>query len=107
MAEAVAGVLLAGGLSRRMGGGDKSLRELGGRPAHFAFPYNRSTERVRRLVQQAGLRSAVASGHCGPVDSRSDPFFLPRTAAPRSMTLLRFMTSGAYPGLPNSLIGRS
>ncbi len=32
MAEAVAGVLLAGGLSRRMGGGDKSLRELGGRP---------------------------------------------------------------------------
>ncbi len=28
----VAGVLLAGGLSRRMGGGDKSLRMLGGRP---------------------------------------------------------------------------
>lgn len=27
----VAGVLLAGGLSRRMGGGDKSLRTLGGR----------------------------------------------------------------------------
>lgn len=27
----VAGVLLAGGLSRRMGGGDKSLRALGGR----------------------------------------------------------------------------
>jgi molybdopterin-guanine dinucleotide biosynthesis protein A len=27
----VAGVLLAGGLSRRMGGGDKSLRQLGGK----------------------------------------------------------------------------
>lgn len=30
MSDAVAGVLLAGGLSRRMGGGDKCLRALGG-----------------------------------------------------------------------------
>jgi molybdenum cofactor guanylyltransferase len=30
--SAVVGVLLAGGLSRRMGGGDKTLRLLGGRP---------------------------------------------------------------------------
>jgi molybdenum cofactor guanylyltransferase len=30
--EQVAGVVLAGGLSRRMGGGDKGLRELGGKP---------------------------------------------------------------------------
>lgn len=28
----IVGVLLAGGLSRRMGGGDKTLRQLGGRP---------------------------------------------------------------------------
>ena len=31
MSSAVVGVLLAGGLARRMGGGDKSLRPLGGR----------------------------------------------------------------------------
>jgi molybdenum cofactor guanylyltransferase len=30
--EQVAGIILAGGLSRRMGGGDKGLRELGGKP---------------------------------------------------------------------------
>ncbi|HTT78087.1 MAG TPA: molybdenum cofactor guanylyltransferase MobA [Stellaceae bacterium] len=32
MTAPVVGVLLAGGLSRRMGGGDKTLRLLGGRP---------------------------------------------------------------------------
>ncbi|MSP48141.1 MAG: molybdenum cofactor guanylyltransferase MobA [Alphaproteobacteria bacterium] len=32
MTRSVVGVLLAGGQSRRMGGGDKSLRLLGGRP---------------------------------------------------------------------------
>lgn len=32
MAAKVAGVLLAGGLARRMGGGDKGLKVLGGRP---------------------------------------------------------------------------
>jgi molybdopterin-guanine dinucleotide biosynthesis protein A len=45
MTEPIAGVILAGGLSRRMGGGDKCLRDLGGRPllAHIV-------ERVRPQV---------------------------------------------------------
>lgn len=41
----VAGVLLAGGLARRMGGGDKGLRLLGGRPV-----LDRIVERVRPQV---------------------------------------------------------
>lgn len=41
----IAGVLLAGGLSRRMGGGDKSLRLLGGRAI-----LDRVVERVRPQV---------------------------------------------------------
>lgn len=32
MSEAVVGIILAGGLARRMGGGDKGLLPLGGRP---------------------------------------------------------------------------
>lgn len=82
-------------------------RELGCRPAHFSFPYSRSTERTCQLVKEIGLRSAVAS-ECGSlVGVGADPFSLPRTAIPRSMALLRFMTSGAYPGLPKALVGRS
>jgi molybdopterin-guanine dinucleotide biosynthesis protein A len=48
----VAGVLLAGGLSRRMGGGDKNLKPLGGRPvlAHVI-------ERVRPQVATLALNA--------------------------------------------------
>jgi len=75
---AVAGVLMAGGLSRRMGGGDKCLRPLAGRPI-----LDHITERVRPqvgpLVLNAngdparfadfGLPVAadVVEGHAGPL----------------------------------------
>jgi molybdopterin-guanine dinucleotide biosynthesis protein A len=50
----VTGVILAGGLSRRMGGGDKGLRELVGRPmlAHV----------IERLAPQAGRLVLNANG---------------------------------------------
>src|SRR5690242_21926253 len=54
MAAEVAGVILAGGLSRRMGGGDKCLRALGGKPilAHI----------IERIRPQVGALVLNANG---------------------------------------------
>ena len=48
----ITGVILAGGLSRRMGGGDKGLRELGGKPM-LAHVIERLAPQVGRLVINA------------------------------------------------------
>ena len=48
----IAGILLAGGLSRRMGGGDKCLRPLGGR-AILAHVIERARPQVRSLALNA------------------------------------------------------
>jgi molybdopterin-guanine dinucleotide biosynthesis protein A len=52
--ERVAGVVLAGGLSRRMGGGDKALRELGGKPL--------LQHAIERLSAQASPLAINANG---------------------------------------------
>jgi molybdopterin-guanine dinucleotide biosynthesis protein A len=77
-ANNVAGVLLAGGLSRRMGGGDKCLRDLGGRPI-LAHIIERAAPQVGALVLNAngdparfadfGLPVAadVVEGYAGPL----------------------------------------
>jgi molybdopterin-guanine dinucleotide biosynthesis protein A len=52
MPDAVTGVLLAGGLARRMGGGDKCLRPLGGRPI-LAHIIDRMRPQVAHLVLNA------------------------------------------------------
>ena len=74
----VAGVILAGGLSRRMGGGDKALRNLGGRPV-LAHVIERARAQVGPLVLNAngdparfadfGLPVVPDSieGHAGPL----------------------------------------
>lgn len=52
MADAVVGVLLAGGLSRRMGGGDKCLRTIGDRTI-----LERIVDRVRPQVSRLVLNA--------------------------------------------------
>ncbi len=61
----VAGVVLAGGLSRRMGGGDKGLRELGGKPLIHHV--------IERLAAQASPVAINANGDA----SRFATFGLP------------------------------
>lgn len=74
----VAGLILAGGLSRRMGGGDKALRLLGGRPL-VARVIERLEPQVETLVLNAngdparfahfGLPIAAdgVAGYAGPL----------------------------------------
>lgn len=52
--EHVAGVVLAGGLSRRMGGGDKGLREIAGKPLMLHV--------IERLSPQASPLAISANG---------------------------------------------
>jgi len=81
--------------------------ELGEPPRHFSFPYGRYSRQAAQLAMSHGLRSAVASSSSDLVCRGADPFCLPRVCPPRSLTLFRFWTSGAYPGLTRTLLGRS
>jgi molybdenum cofactor guanylyltransferase len=76
--DAIAGVILAGGLATRMGGGDKTLLDLGGRPI-LAHVVDRLRPQVDALVLNAngpperfapfGLDVVADSveGHAGPL----------------------------------------
>ena len=78
MTAAVAGVLLAGGLSRRMGGGDKCLRPLGGKTI-LTHVIERARPQVARLVLNANgdpvrfaevalpVAADVVEGYAGPL----------------------------------------
>ena len=65
-ASEVTGVLLAGGLSRRMGGGDKGLLELAGRPM-LAHVICRLSPQVARVVINANGDPARFSAFGLPV----------------------------------------
>jgi peptidoglycan/xylan/chitin deacetylase (PgdA/CDA1 family) len=82
-------------------------RELGQRPQHFSFPYNRWNPVSKDRVRRNGYRSAVGSGTDYLITRKSDPYALPRIDSGLSLRRLNFVTSGAYPGLTLSLVGQA
>jgi molybdopterin-guanine dinucleotide biosynthesis protein A len=68
----ILGVLLAGGGSRRMGGGDKCLRELGGRTI-LARIVEQVAPQVDTLILNAGGDAARFAGYGLPVVADSLP----------------------------------
>lgn len=70
----VAGVILAGGLSRRMGGGDKGLRLLGGRPL-LAHVVARARPQVAALAINANGDPARFAAFGLPVIADNVPGF--------------------------------
>ncbi len=66
MTETVAGVLMAGGQSRRMGGGDKCLRALAGKPI-LAHVIARARPQVGPLLLNANGDPARFAGFALPV----------------------------------------
>lgn len=70
----VAGILLAGGLSRRMGGGDKCMRPLAGRPI-LAHVVERVRPQVRALALNANGDAARFAAFGLPVVADTVPDF--------------------------------
>jgi peptidoglycan/xylan/chitin deacetylase (PgdA/CDA1 family) len=82
-------------------------RELGVKVEHFAFPYGRSNARIREIVAESPLRSAVVGAPVSLIRRDTDRFAMPRVEVCRSITQLRFQTCGAYPDLPMALLART
>ncbi len=111
----VAGVLLAGGLSRRMGGGDKCLRDLGGRPI-LAHIIERAAPQVSTLVLNAngdpvrfesfGLPVAadVVEGYAGPLAGILTGLDWAAEHAPGAKWLASFACDAPF--LPEDLVAR-
>ncbi len=111
----VAGVLLAGGLSRRMGGGDKCLRDLGGRPI-LAHIIERAAPQVGALVLNAngdparfdgfGLPVAadVVEGYAGPLAGILTGLDWAAAMAPEAEWLASFASDAPF--LPADLVAR-
>jgi len=111
----VVGLLLAGGLARRMGGGDKCLRPLAGRPI-LAHIVERLTPQVSRLVLNAngdparfaafGLPVAADSveGFAGPLAGILAGLDWAAAQAPDCPLVLSAPTDAPF--LPRDLVAR-
>ena len=115
MTETVVGVLMAGGQSRRMGGGDKCLRPLAGTPI-LAHVIARATPQVGTLVLNAngdparfsefGLPVAadVVGGFAGPLAGVLTGLEWAAEHAPGCAWLASFATDAPF--LPAELVAR-
>ena len=115
MTEPVAGVLLAGGQSRRMGGGDKCLRPLAGRPI-LTHVVERARPQVGALLLNAngdpgrfsefGLDVAadVIEGFAGPLAGVLTGLEWAAGQAPGCVWLASFATDAPF--LPLDLVAR-
>jgi peptidoglycan/xylan/chitin deacetylase (PgdA/CDA1 family) len=81
-------------------------REIGMLPRYFSFPYSRWCAETRGIVCASGWKAAVGYSDNIRIGQTSDLYVIPRVDAPRTMTDLRFKTSGAYPGV-FSILGLS
>ena len=115
LAEAVTGVILAGGQSRRMGGGDKGLLDLAGKPM-LAHVVERLAPQVGRIVLNANgdparfaafALSVVAdplSGFPGPLAGVLAGMRWSRANAPTARWIAT--AAGDAPLLPADLVAR-
>lgn len=109
------GVLLAGGLARRMGGGDKPLRTLGGKPI-LDHVVARARPQVQDLLLNVngdparfaayGLPTAVdvIDGHAGPLAGILTGMEWARKTHPGATWLASFATDAPF--FPETLVRR-
>lgn len=111
----VVGVLLAGGLSRRMGGGDKCLRMLGGktilariveraRPQVTALVLNGNGDPARFAEYGLPVRADVIEGFAGPLAGVLTGMAWAREVSPNVRWLASFACDAPF--LPHDLVAR-
>ncbi|WP_349619498.1 molybdenum cofactor guanylyltransferase MobA [Azospirillum argentinense] len=113
--KGIAGVLLAGGLSRRMGGGDKSLRTLGGRsilerivatvrPQVGPLVLNANGDPARFAAFGLPVAADVVEGFAGPLAGVLTGMEWARANAPDCRWLASFATDAPF--IPDDLVAR-
>ena len=113
--KTVVGVLLAGGLSRRMGGGDKNLRMLGGRtileriiavarPQVDALVLNANGDPARFAGFGLPVAADVVEGYAGPLAGVLTGLDWARTNAPGAQWVASFATDAPF--IPTDLVAR-
>lgn len=111
----IAGVLLAGGLSRRMGGGDKNLRTLGGRtilerivavarPQVGPLVLNANGDPQRFAAFGLPVAPDVVEGYAGPLAGVLTGLEWAKANAPGAVWLASFATDAPF--IPGDLVAR-